>query len=101
MYLAKGKKCDLDTLTEIYGDSEIAQTILDSATQHKTISRIESGHLTLPEPHDAAEFHHRLHFAQSGVDSETAELLIRNPKLHAMFADFENRLAQLENKGHN
>lgn len=99
MYLRKGQKCDVRTLTEIYGDEGVANSILESAKVNKTVSRIESGDLTLPEPHDAFEYHQRLDLANKGVDDQTAELLIRNPKLHGMFSDFERRLSVLEGNG--
>ena len=99
MYLRKGQKCDAETLAEIYGDEAVAATILQSAEDNKTVSRIEDGSLQLPELSDAFEFHQRKDMTEKGIDPATQEQLLRNPRLHAMFDDFERRLQAVEQSG--
>lgn len=92
----KRKELNLENLAEVYGDEEVAQSILDSAEKHKTTSRIQSGDLTLPDPHDAHEYHDRKVMTEKGIDPETQALLLSKPHLHAAFKDMDKRLSALE-----
>lgn len=84
MYLPAGKNCDKTTLAEIYGDEDVAETILMDASKHDTIDRIESGECSLPEPHEAALFHKRRMLMEEFDDERKVDAILANPGLEKL-----------------
>ena len=96
MILAPGMKCTIEDLTSIYADRRVAQAILDSATENKTIERIESGECKLPDPVDAKEYERQLRLTKSFGKTALGKAMSDNPIIHEYLDSLAARLAALE-----